>query len=235
MFVDYRSRLLSNLTKTELRDRLTPIEFQITQERGTERPYTNKYYKYNAKGIYRCKICSVTIFDSSSNLLRTRQDSSGIGGNLLLIGHVFKDGPKPTGLRYCVNSASLIFNATENEDGESLEEDIPMISHPATLGGCGGSTGFCTRPPKSSKSKEDTPEKKVPKSHPQELSKSPAREILARSDHVSPVRTTAKEAFLRRSTTPTKEGSPFVARVVSSSRESSPFIIQHESKTQSVR
>ncbi|XP_040565947.1 uncharacterized protein [Lepeophtheirus salmonis] len=277
--------------KTELRDRLTPIEFQITQERGTERPYTNKYYKYNAKGIYRCKICSVTIFDSSSkydsgsgwpsffdvvdpSLLRTRQDSSGIGGNLLLIvanpnlirtevsckncgshlGHVFKDGPKPTGLRYCVNSASLIFNATENENGESLEEDIPMISHPATLGGCGGSTGFCTRPPKSSKSKEDTPEKKVPKSHPQELSKSPAREILARSNHVSPVRTTgalpsmtpprskesspfsaAKEAFLRRSTTPTKEGSPFVARVVSSSRESSPFIIQHESKTQSVR
>eukprot|EP00096_Caligus_rogercresseyi_P003891 TRINITY_DN1771_c0_g2_i1.p1 TRINITY_DN1771_c0_g2~~TRINITY_DN1771_c0_g2_i1.p1 ORF type:complete len:265 (+),score=65.16 TRINITY_DN1771_c0_g2_i1:243-1037(+) len=250
--------------KTELRGRLTPIEFQITQERGTERPYSNKYYKFNAKGQYNCKVCSIAVFSSSAkydsgsgwpsffdvvdtSLLRKRQDASGIGGNLLLIvanpnlirtevsckncgshlGHVFKDGPKPTGLRYCVNSASLDFDPSSDEKGEQLEEDVPMISHPATLGGCGGSNGVCMRPPKPARSKETTPEKiecsLINNGSP------------VRSKESSPF-SAAKEAFLRRSTTPTKEGSPFVARVMGSSRESSPLFHQHESsKTQSVR
>jgi len=170
--------------KSELRERLTPTQYQVTQEHHTERQFSNVYYKHWERGVYKCVVCGIdqfsskTKYDSGSGWpsffdviekqnIRKRQDASGVGGNLLRIiadpslirtevsckecgshlGHVFQDGPKPTGLRYCVNSASLNFiaeAAPDSVDGEKEE----VISCPATLGGCGGVDGACTRPPK---------------------------------------------------------------------------------------
>jgi len=170
--------------KSELRERLTPTQYQVTQEHQTEKQYSNKYYKHWEAGVYRCVVCgqdqftSQTKYDSGSGWpsfydviskekIRQRKDASGVGGNLLRIianpglirtevscaecgshlGHVFEDGPKPTGLRYCVNSASLDFQPSEA--GEAVAG--PVLACPATLGGCGGVDGVCTRPPRPSK------------------------------------------------------------------------------------
>lgn len=179
--------------KEELRGRLTPVEFQVTQEKHTERPYSNKFYKHREKGTYHCKVCGQALFQSKTKYeagtgwpsfydvidkqsVVYRPDASGVGGNLLLIvsrpdlirtevtcrncgahlGHVFNDGPKPTGQRYCVNSSSLDFVADPAADPEpptgggdevdqaarQLEEEV--ISFPATLGGCDGPGGTCS-------------------------------------------------------------------------------------------
>jgi len=185
--------------KNELRERLTPTQYQVTQEHHTERQYSNVYYKHWERGVYKCVVCGVdqfsskTKYDSGSGWpsffdvidkknIRKRQDASGVGGNLLRIiadpslirtevsckecgshlGHVFEDGPKPTGLRYCVNSASLNFAseaAPDTVDGGEInpQEPEPIISCPATLGGCGGVNGACTRPMKVKSNKTPPP------------------------------------------------------------------------------
>ena len=123
-------------TDEEWQTCLTPEQYQVLREKGTERAFTGKYYKYKAKGTYICAGCdnelfsSETKYDSGSGwpaffdaidpkkvntksdfsfgMIRTEITCAKCGSHL---GHVFEDGPKPTGLRYCVNSLSLKFVA----------------------------------------------------------------------------------------------------------------------------
>lgn len=123
------------LSDEEWRNRLSPDRFHILREKGTERPFTGKLLHNKDKGTYHCAGCGLELFSSDSkfesgsgwpsffeavnlNNIRTKRDLSigmvrteiacaGCGGHL---GHVFDDGPLPTGLRYCVNSLSLEFS-----------------------------------------------------------------------------------------------------------------------------
>lgn len=119
---------------------LTPVEFQILREKGTEYAFTGEYYNHKEKGTYVCAGCGNELFtseskydsgcgwpsfyeplsnekvgeaeDRSHGMVRTEIVCNNCGGHL---GHVFPDGPKPTGLRYCVNSASLDFKKKEDD------------------------------------------------------------------------------------------------------------------------
>lgn len=127
----------------EWRQLLTPEQFIITRQKGTERPYTGEYYHFKGTGTYRCVACGQELFDSetkyesgsgwpsfwaplsedkvemeqdlSHGMVRQEIQCSRCGAHL---GHVFEDGPRPTGLRYCVNSLSLRFEAEEGEESE---------------------------------------------------------------------------------------------------------------------
>jgi len=124
-------------TKEEWKKTLTPEQYHILREKGTERAFTGKYDKHREHGVYRCAACGLDLYRSEEkydsgtgwpsftapvapeNIL-TRPDNSFFsqrtevlcarcGGHL---GHVFDDGPKPTGKRHCMNSAALQFAAT---------------------------------------------------------------------------------------------------------------------------
>lgn len=120
-------------SEEEWRKLLTPGQFRVLREKGTEQPYTGKFYKHDERGVYTCAACGAELFvsdtkfdahcgwpsffeslkgkvdtvvDNSHGMKRIEITCHRCGGHL---GHVFDDGPKPTGLRYCVNSESLDF------------------------------------------------------------------------------------------------------------------------------
>jgi len=128
-------------SEEEWRKQLTPEQYAVAREKGTERAFTGKYYDNHEKGMYRCVCCgnelftSDTKFDSGTGwpsfyepvakeavstetdrtygMTRTEVVCSKCGAHL---GHVFPDGPRPTGLRYCMNSCSLDFEKAGSED-----------------------------------------------------------------------------------------------------------------------
>ncbi len=122
-------------TDEQWRAELSPEQYQVCRCKGTERAFTGAYYAHKEDGLYLCSCCGEPVFDSSAKydsgtgwpsfrqplheqavstledrtlgMLRTEVHCRACGAHL---GHVFPDGPRPTGLRYCINSVSLAFN-----------------------------------------------------------------------------------------------------------------------------
>ena len=129
---------VKELTEEQWRQKLTPEQFHVARQGGTERAFTGKYYDTKTAGIYNCICCDTPLFESSTKydsgsgwpsffqpitpdavvmeedrqfgMVRTEVKCATCDAHL---GHVFPDDPQPTGLRYCMNSASLDLDAAE--------------------------------------------------------------------------------------------------------------------------
>jgi peptide-methionine (R)-S-oxide reductase len=125
-------------TETEWKKQLTPEQYKVLREKGTERAFTGKFWDHHARGVYKCAACGLELFDSATKfdsgtgwpsfwapiaqanvtvhtdrtigMVREEVVCTRCGGHL---GHVFDDGPQPTGRRYCMNSVSLAFDAAK--------------------------------------------------------------------------------------------------------------------------
>jgi methionine-R-sulfoxide reductase len=128
-----------NYTNEEWKEKLTPEQYHVLREKGTDRPFTGKYYMHHEKGVYTCAGCGEELFtsdmkfdsncgwpsfdkeiaggkikhitDTSHGMVRTEIICAKCGSHL---GHIFDDGPTLTGKRYCVNSTSIGFEGDEN-------------------------------------------------------------------------------------------------------------------------